>query len=65
LKIGDLVKIRKPNCSFANIYFDKGIIIKLSDGPQLGLYEFYRVFNFTTKQMESVWEGAVEVISLS
>jgi len=65
LKRGDLVKIKKLNVSSLHAHFENGIVIKLDNDNQMRLLECYKVFNFTTKQIEYTWEKSLEVISVS
>jgi len=42
----------------------KAIIMTINKEKQLGLFKYYKIFNFVTKKEEYVWGGSLEVISI-
>ena len=71
LKSGDLVNLRRfiyapgPNNSTrSKMKWQKAIIMTIDEDKQLGLFKYYKIFNFVTKKEEYVWGGSLEVISI-
>ena len=72
LKSGDLVSLRlfvyeqdANNSTRSKMKQQKAIIMTINEEKQLGLFKYYKIFNFVTKQEEYVWGGSLEVISIS
>ena len=72
LKSGDLVSLRRfvyeqdaNNSTRSKMKLQKAIIMTINEEKQLGLFKYYKIFNFVTKQEEYVWGGSLEVISIS
>ena len=72
LKSGDLVSLRRfvyeqdaNNSTRSKMKLQKAIIMTINKEKQLGLFKYYKIFNFVTKKEEYVWGGSLEVISIS
>jgi len=72
LKSGDLVDLRRyiyedgasgapHRCEMKR---QKAIVMTIDEDKQMGLFKYYKVFNFVTKKEEYVWGGSLEVISI-
>ncbi len=71
LKTGDLVHLRRyiyepgaRNPKRSHLSRQKAIIMTIDEDKQLGLFKYYKVFNFVTEKEEYVWGGSLEVISI-
>ena len=71
LKSGDLVSLRRfvyeqdaNNSTRSKMKLQKAIIMTINEEKQLGLFKYYKIFNFVTKKEEYVWGGSLEVISI-
>ena len=72
LKSGDLVKIKRfvyepgaNNPNRSEMRHQKAIIITIEEDKQMGLFKYYKIFNFVTEKEEYVWGDSLEVISIS
>ena len=69
LKSGDLVNLRRyvhdPGKGRSSLKHQKAIIMTIDEEKQLGLFKYYKIFNFVTKKEEYIWGGSLEVISVS
>jgi hypothetical protein len=72
LKSGDLVKIKRfvyepvaNNPNRSEMKHQNAIIITIEEDKQMGLFKYYKIFNFVTEKEEYVWGGTLEVISIS
>ncbi len=71
LKSGDLVHLRRyiyepgaRNPERSHMTRQKAIIMNIDEDKQLGLFKYYKVFNFVTEREEYIWGGSLEVISI-
>ena len=72
LKSGDLVRLRRyvyepgaNNPNRSEMKRQRAIIMTIDEEKQMGLFKYYKVFNFVTKKEEYIWGGSLEVISIS
>ncbi len=63
LKKGNLVKINRYYKATVAKEKNTGIVLEIHTGKQANLFPFYDVYVFSTKTIETIWGGDMDLIS--